>query len=99
MQYNQDHGITPRQVRKTTTIQIGKADDGREPAKFAPEDFATTRKAAESETRFYSKRDLERLIRETRQEMERAAKKLDFVNAAQLRDKMFEYQKALDERN
>ena len=98
MQYNQDHNITPRQVRKTSTIQIGRGDTSGDESKFSDSQLNTQRRAAESETRFYSKRDLERLIRETRQEMERAAKKLDFVQAAQLRDKMFEYQRALDER-
>ncbi|MCQ2253148.1 MAG: excinuclease ABC subunit UvrB [Bacteroidales bacterium] len=97
MQYNQDHGITPRQIRKTTTVQIGNR--GAAQQEFADtEKFQEQRRAAESETRFYSKRDLERLIKETRAEMERAAKKLDFVAAASLRDKMFEYQRALDER-
>lgn len=97
MQYNDEHGITPRQIRKSSggiLIQRGEGDT-------VFKDHTADRvvaQAAEPETKFLSKRDLERIIRETRQEMERAAKKLDFVTAASLRDKMFEYQKALEER-
>jgi excinuclease ABC subunit B len=97
MQYNDEHGIVPKQIRKATGgVLIAKND-----AEHTFKDTASTSvmaKAAEPETKFYSKRDLERLVRETRQEMERAAKKLDFIAAASLRDKMFEYQKALEER-
>jgi len=97
MQYNDEHHITPRQIRKSSPgilIQRGDNDSA-----FNDNPAASmVAKAAEPETKFLSKRDLERMVRETRQEMERAAKKLDFVSAASLRDKMFEYQKALEER-
>ena len=96
-QYNIDHGIQPRQVRKTSAPVL-PGDDNRSKRTFDDNNVGAMPKAAEEETKFYSKRDLERLIRETRQEMEHAAKKLDFVSAASLRDKMFELQKALDER-
>ncbi|MBO4772605.1 MAG: excinuclease ABC subunit UvrB [Bacteroidales bacterium] len=98
MQYNEEHGIQPKQIRKNISgIVIPRGDESRtfnDVAKPA----ASIAQAAEPETKFLSKRDLERMVRETRQEMERAAKKLDFVAAASLRDKMFEYQKALEER-
>jgi len=42
--------------------------------------------AAESETAYMSKPDLEKLIREKRKSMEKAAKDLDFIHAAKLRD-------------
>ena len=97
MQYNDEHGITPKQIRKTSPGILIQRSDTESVFKDNPA-ASTIAKAAEPETRFLSKRDLERLVREARQEMERAAKKLDFVAAASLRDKMFEYQKALEER-
>ena len=97
MQYNDEHHITPKQIRKTSPGILIQRGDTENVFKDNPAASAMP-KAAETETRFLSKRDLERMVRETRQEMERAAKKLDFVAAASLRDKMFEYQKALEER-
>ena len=97
MQYNDEHGITPTQIRKQSAGILIQRGDTENVFKDNPSATAMP-KAAEHETKFLSKRDLERMVRETRQEMERAAKKLDFVTAASLRDKMFEYQKALEER-
>ena len=97
MQYNDEHGITPTQIRKTTGGVVLQRGEGELTFKDL-QAASTMAKAAEESTKFLSKRDLERMVRETRQEMERAAKKLDFVTAASLRDKMFEYQKALEER-
>ena len=97
MQYNDEHGITPTQIRKQSAGILIQRGDTENVFKDNPS-AASMPKAAEHETKFLSKRDLERMVRETRQEMERAAKKLDFVTAASLRDKMFEYQKALEER-
>ncbi len=95
-QYNDEHGITPTQIRKSTSGII--IPRGETTFKDDPSISREMPKAAEPETKFLSKRDLERKIRETRSEMEKAAKKLDFVTAARLRDKMFEYQKVSDER-
>jgi len=50
--------------------------------------------AAEPETAYMSKTDLEKLIREKRKAMEKAAKDLDFIHAAKLRDEI----KALQEK-
>ncbi|WP_281226341.1 excinuclease ABC subunit UvrB [Flavobacterium aquiphilum] len=50
--------------------------------------------AAEPETAYMSKPDLEKLIREKRKAMEKAAKDLDFIHAAKLRDEI----KALQEK-
>lgn len=44
--------------------------------------------AAEPETAYMSKPDLEKLIREKRKSMEKAAKDLDFIQAAKLRDEI-----------
>ncbi|WP_268845905.1 excinuclease ABC subunit UvrB [Flavobacterium aestivum] len=44
--------------------------------------------AAEPETTYMSKPDLEKLIREKRKAMEKAAKDLDFIHAAKLRDEI-----------
>lgn len=54
----------------------------------------TISKAAEAETAYLSKPELEKLIREKRKAMEKAAKDLDFMQAAKFRDEI----KALQEK-
>jgi len=54
-------------------------------------------KAAEPESDYLTKPELEKRIRETRKDMEGAAKALDFMVAAQLRDKIKAYQGKLEE--
>ena len=51
--------------------------------------------AAEPETAYMSKADLEKLIREKRKSMEKAAKELDFLQAAKLRDDIKKLQEQL----
>ena len=46
------------------------------------------RKASEPELEFLPKEKIEKLIREKRKAMEKAAKALDFLEAAQLRDEI-----------
>ena len=96
MQFNKDHNITPKQVKKSNNLTLNKSDSAQN-KEFKDNKFETN-KAAEEEIRFFSKRDLEYLIKQTKSDMEKAAKKLDFMTAAQLRDKMFEYQAALESR-
>jgi len=47
---------------------------------------ASTLKAAEPETEYLAKPEIEKRIREKRKAMEKAAKELDFMQAAKLRD-------------
>ena len=47
---------------------------------------ATLAEAAEPETEYLSKSEIDKLIREKRKAMEKAAKELDFMQAAKLRD-------------
>ena len=54
-------------------------------------------KAAEPESKYLSKPELEKKIREKRKLMEQAAKALDFIIAAQLRDEIKGYQNKLEE--
>ena len=50
-------------------------------------------------TATYTTESLDTLIRQAREEMERAAKNLDFLKAAEWRDKMYAYQEQLAKQN
>ena len=52
--------------------------------------------AAEPETAYLSKSEIDKLIREKRKSMEKAAKELDFMQAAKLRDEIKKLQEQAD---
>jgi excinuclease ABC subunit B len=103
MQYNQLHNIIPRTVKKSkeqvfaqTSVLDIKGYDPRNPHAIAPdEDLVTT--AAEEGAEYKTIPQVEKAIARTKKEMERAAKDLDFMEAARLRDEMFLLQKKLTE--
>ena len=101
--YNTKHGITPTTIRrskeeiiKQTSIADAKTFDG-EPigrAYVEPEEFSI---AADPVVEYLSKPKLQKMLDETQKRMQKAAKELDFMEAARLRDEMFGLQKKLDE--
>ena len=91
MQYNQEHGITPTQIRKTRTMtdllelrQNQTASSA--PVYTLPETEAL--KVAEVIGDQMTQEQLRKAIDTTKRQMQEAARKLDFITAAQLRDKM-----------
>jgi excinuclease ABC subunit B len=90
MEYNQDHGITPKTVLKSREAILGQtkvADSKPKQFYVEPEEI---RIAADPVVQYMGKGDLEQLIRETQTRMEKAAKELDFLEAARLRDELFQ---------
>jgi len=81
--YNTKHNITPAAINKSLDSALVRK-------KLDPYEIesAPTLKAAEKETAYFSKAQLEKRIREKRKEMETAAKDLDFITAARLRDEI-----------
>ncbi|MCF4101322.1 excinuclease ABC subunit UvrB [Gillisia sp. M10.2A] len=82
MNYNTKHNINPKALVKSIESAFAKKPDP-----YVIE-TAPTLKAAEKETAYFSKAQLEKRIREKRKEMEAAAKDLDFMTAARLRDEI-----------
>lgn len=81
--YNTKHGITPTAIKKS----LDNALAGKKVEPYTFED-APTLKAAEEEAAYYTKEQLETRVRNVRKEMEKAAKELDFMTAARLRDEI-----------
>lgn len=90
MEYNEKHGITPTAIKKSLASSLA---DYRE---LNTETLDPVLKAAEENIQYLSKSEIEKKIRETRRAMESAAKELDFIMAAQLRDQMQVYQQQLE---
>ncbi|MHA4809280.1 excinuclease ABC subunit UvrB [Flavitalea flava] len=101
--YNLEHGITPRTIIKSkeqvfaqTSVLDIKGYDAGNPNAIAPdEDLVTI--AAEEQIVYNTIPQLEKAIGKTKKEMEKAARDLDFMEAARLRDEMFSQQKKLAE--
>ena len=95
--YNTEHDITPRTVRKSKEAIMGQtkvADSGK---RFYAEPEAVS-VAADPVVTYMSKAELEKLVIQTQKSMEKAAKELDFIEAARLRDEMQELKKMLNNR-
>ncbi|MFY7758482.1 MAG: UvrB/UvrC motif-containing protein, partial [Flavobacterium stagni] len=81
MNYNSKHNITPQALNKKLSNPLTKNQLG---GTYNYEEVI--QKAAEPKTEYLSKSEIEKRIRDTRKEMEKAAKELDFMQAAKLRD-------------
>ena len=86
MQYNQEHNITPKTIQKAVRdlIRVSK--------KVAAQEL---RLGKDPES--MSRKELEKLIADLSKQMKRVAAELDFETAAELRDKIIELKKVLQE--
>jgi excinuclease ABC subunit B len=80
--YNKKHGITPKALKKSLDNVLAKNS-------VSTFHFEKKERAAEEpDPAYLSEEQKEKLIREKRKAMEKAAKELDFMMAAQLRDEI-----------
>ena len=96
--YNQAHGITPKQIEKARNLTFlsGKPEDAiiEKGAYVEP----TKNIAADPVVQYMTRSQLEKAIDRTRRQMQEAAKKLDFIEAAQYRDELLKLQELLPEK-
>ena len=78
-EYNKINNIIPRQIEKTLNNALAKKVDSEIEKKI---------KIDEESVYLLPKKRIEEKIRETRKKMEKAAKNLDFMEAARLRDEL-----------
>lgn len=99
-EYNDENGITPRTVIKTREAIMGqtKVADSRKEAKPYYTEPDTHTLAADPVVAYMTKDDLEKLLQKTQKSMEKAAKELDFIEAARLRDELMELKRMVKDR-
>lgn len=102
--YNLEHGITPRTVKKSieqvmaqTSVLDIKGYDIKNPYAMAP-DGELVNVVAEEQAEYKTIPQMEKALAQTKKAMEKAARDLDFMEAARLRDEMFRMQKELESR-
>jgi len=102
IKYNIKHNITPTTVSKSTEQIMAQGSvldvKGYDPSKaYALNNDETLSIAAEDEEEYLTIPKMEKKISSTKRQMEKAAKDLDFMEAAKLRDEMFRLKKVLEE--
>ncbi len=96
--YNTEHGITPQQIKKATGSALNlKGSDGESKAYIEPERVSIAAEA-KGEYVYQSIDDLKEAIVKMKKRMSEAAKKLDFLEAAQYRDELIKLEDTLYER-
>ena len=88
--YNTENGITPTTVLKSRESIMGQTKVADSKVKHFYVEPEEIRIAADPVVRYMGKGDLEKMIHETQSKMERAAKDLDFMEAARYRDELFQ---------
>ncbi len=108
--YNEQHGITPQPIVKARTPIIGqekKSTEKVEPKQKSSKkavtydrDFSETENiAADPVIAYMSETELKKSIEKVRAEMIEAAKNMDFISAAQLRDEMLRMEDLLKDKD
>ena len=98
--YNEEHGITPMTVIKSRDKIMGQtkvADSKKNPKMYAEPMPGEAFMVADPVVQYLSKDKLEKLIVQTQKGMEKAAKELNFMEAARLRDEWQAQKKRLEE--
>jgi len=97
-QYNKDHDITPTQIKKSkeNILKQTKVADGDSQHSYY-EIETEVAMAADPVYDYMSLEQLEKALKKTKKDMERAAKSLNFIEAARLRDEMYVLDKKLKE--
>lgn len=100
MAYNEKHGITPTTIlrsKESILQQTGVADKKKGGKKYYTGEEAPS-VAADPVVAYMGKDELEKLIIKTQKAMEKAAKELNFMEAAKLRDEMTDLKKLQEEK-
>jgi len=95
--FNTKHGLVPKQINKKNETLFENSGVVSRPKKYGDKE-AEVSMAAEAEAKYLTTDDLTKAIAKTQKLMEKAAKELEFMEAAQFRDELMELKKLLSEK-
>lgn len=95
LKYNAEHNITPTQIIKSVDTTFGQTltTDGKGNEVKAYVDNPNSSIAADPVVQYMKKEQLQKLLSQVKSDMGKAVKALDFMEAARLRDEMYELEK------
>jgi len=101
LKHNERNNITPKQITKSNeNILIqSRGVNMKQSASKAYIESGSTSIAADPVIQYMSSEQLNKVIATTRKNMEKAARELDFIEAARLRDEMLELEKLSANKN
>ena len=89
MAYNEEHGLEPVQIKKKKKTLFEQSDAvANRPKNYAAEPEASSIASTDPVVQAMSAEGLDKLIAKTKRDMERAAKAMEFMEAARLRDEL-----------
>lgn len=100
--YNEANGITPQQIKKARNLSV--FGNNSNPAGTMPKESrayvepTTSNIAADPIVQYMTKPQLQKSMERTRKQMQEAAKKLDFIEAAQYRDELLKMEDLMKEK-
>ena len=100
--YNEEHGITPKQIKRARNAALlGAGNTNADDEVKIPKAYVEPSNgsiAADPVVQYMSKPQMEKAIERTRKLMQEAARKLDFIEAAQYRDELLKMEEMMKER-
>lgn len=95
MAYNEEHGIVPKQIQKarTSVFTQRKEEDSATPQAYNQDSILSI--ASEDQMQYMSAEELKKAIAKAKKQMSAAAKKLEFLEAAQYRDQVIKLEDEL----
>ena len=96
--YNEEHSIQPRQIVKST-VSLFEQNREEFSRRGVYADQARAEIAADPVVKYMGRDGLEKAIEKAKKQMEKAARELDFIEAARFRDEMYAYQELLNSRS
>jgi excinuclease ABC subunit B len=96
LRYNEVHHITPKQIIREhgNVLLQSRSRQAAEAGAYIEDEHVSV--AADPVVRYMNSDQLRKLIQDTRKNMEKAARSLDFIEAARLRDEMMELEVLLE---